>query len=134
MRKYPVLVVRMILEDDSGRTLILKRAETNYGNGSWCLPGGKVDFNVTVEQACIDELKEETDLNIISTEFLVYQNNLPDENYDLHCVSLYFKVQFSGDVKLNEESTDFRWVFPEEIDKYNIVFKNDEIMKQVFCK
>jgi len=38
----------------------------------------------------------------------------------------YFKSSVEGKIKLNKESSDFVWLGQEDINKYNIVFKNDE--------
>jgi len=58
----PVPAVRLIVVDSQKRVLLLKRQNTNYGSGMWCLPGGKVEYGQTVEEAAISELREETSL------------------------------------------------------------------------
>lgn len=46
----PVPVVRLIVPNAEGRVLVLKRCNTGYGGGRWCLPGGKIDYGQTVEE------------------------------------------------------------------------------------
>ncbi len=126
----PVSVVRIIVPDDKGKVLILKRAHTDYSAGGWCLPGGKVDYGKLVEESVADELSEETSLKCLSCKFLFYQDSLPLEPGGMHCINFYFECRCSGEVRLNEESSDFAWIERQEMAEYNIVFNNDAGMKQ----
>lgn len=121
-------MVRLIIPDEEGKVLILKRTHTSHSEGSWCLPGGKIDYDQTVEQAIIKELKEETSLNCTSLRFLFYQDSLPKIEGDMHCINLYFECTVSGDIALNEESGEFAWIGQGDIDKYDIAFRNDEAL------
>ena len=126
----PVPVVRLVITNRDGNVLILKRAHTAYGEGEWCLPGGKVDYGETVEQAMVKELREETTMETDSWRFLFYQNSLPIKPGGMHCVNLYFECQASGHVVLNEESNQYAWIGPADLDRYTIVFRNDEALRQ----
>jgi hypothetical protein len=46
----------------------------------------------------------------------------------MHCVNLYFECTVSGDIVLNEESGEYAWIGIEDIDKYDIAFRNDEAL------
>jgi len=128
--RFPVPVVRLVILDKQGRVLVLRRANTAYGQGQWCLPGGKVDYNKTVEQAVIDELREETSLSCAEMHFLFYQDSLPPEEGGMHCLNLYFECRPSGQIELNPESSDSAWVSEQELDKYALVFRNDEGLRR----
>jgi len=123
---FPVPIVRLIVTDPDGRALILRRQHTGYGHGQWCLPGGKVDYGVTVEQAVRDELKEETGLDCLEARFLFYQDSLPLEPGKMHCINLYFRCRTAGDLVLNRESSEFAWIGREQLSDYALVFRNDE--------
>jgi ADP-ribose pyrophosphatase YjhB (NUDIX family) len=127
---FPVLVVRLILVDQQGKILLLKRAKSGYGGGCWCLPGGKVDYGETVEDTVRKELFEETSLGCDSAKFLFYQDSLPETDRGMHCFNLYFECTWNGMVKLNEESTDYAWIERQDMDKYQIAFKNDLALKE----
>lgn len=122
----PIPTVRAIVLDPQGRVLILRRRDTRYGDGAWCLPGGKVDYGDTAEQALVRELEEETSLECTSSRFLFYQDGLPGHAGDMHCVNLYFTCQTRGAVSLNSESSEYAWIGPDELDRYRVVFGNDE--------
>lgn len=40
----------------------------------------------------------------------------------------YFKVNFSGNVKINEESSDFKWCNKENINNLKIAFAQQDIV------
>lgn len=118
----------MIISDKDGKVLILKRARTAYGEGGWCLPGGKVDYGELVEQAVFKELREETALECESARFLFFQDSLPPEPGSMHCINLYFECAVSGDPTMNPESSEWAWIGPDQLDEYDIVFRNDEAL------
>ena len=122
----PIPTVRLIVTGTGGRVLILRRALNSTGGGQWCLPGGKVDYNDTVEQAAARELEEECGLQAANLRFLFYQDSLPTAPGLMHCVNFYFECQSVGDLKLNAESMEFAWIAPEDLPRYAITFRNDE--------
>jgi len=123
--KKPQIAVRAIITNSERKILILKRANTSYGNSCWNLPGGKIDFGETAEHAIKKELKEEINLDCHSSKFLFYLDNLPNEMTDLHFVTLFFECKCSGKIKLNSESSDYKWIDSGELTKYDLVFEND---------
>lgn len=125
----PLPVVRLIISDANGKILILQRKNTHYKEGNWCLPGGKVDYGQTVEEAIINELKTETSLNLLTYHFLFYQDSLPKVQGSMHCINLYFKCEYEGNVLLNKESGQFSWIGPDELVNYDLVFGNEEALK-----
>jgi 8-oxo-dGTP pyrophosphatase MutT (NUDIX family) len=127
---YPIPVVRALIENSEGRILLLRRAATAYGQGQWCLPGGKIDYGRTVEAALAQEIREETSLQLLGAEFLFFQNSLPLHPGGMHCINFYFHCRVSGDLQLNAESSEYAWIGPAETSNYNIVFRNDEAIRR----
>lgn len=130
----PVPVVRLIVRNGEGKVLILRRARTAYGDGAWCLPGGKVDYGETVEQAVAKELREETTLACESARFLFHQDSLPPEPGGMHCINLYFECRVSGEVVLNPESSASAWIGPGEVGGYRIAFRNDDGLRRYWSQ
>jgi 8-oxo-dGTP diphosphatase len=124
--RRPIPVVRLIIPDDGGRVLLLQRANTAYGAGEWCLPGGKIDFGATIEETIRKELQEETRLECTEIKFLFYQDSLPPTPDGMHCINLYFECSTQGNLELNSESSDSLWLTRDEISRYKIAFRNDE--------
>jgi 8-oxo-dGTP diphosphatase len=126
----PVVAIRAITQDSHGRILLLKRANSEYGEGQWCLPGGKLDYNDTPEHTVEKELLEETGLAVADVTFLFYQNSLPMQPGKMHCVNLYFTCSGTGKVSLNEESSEFVWVTPEKALEFKPAFGADEAIQK----
>ena len=127
---FPVPAVRLLIADEQGKVLLLRRQKGTYGAGGWCLPGGKLDYGQTVEEAVAKELAEETSLECVSSQFLFYQDSLPFEPGGMHCINLYFECRVRGAVALNDESIEHAWVGPKNLDQYQIVFRNDEGLRR----
>jgi len=121
----PVPAVRAIIRDDDGRVLILRRCEDGIGAGGWCLPGGKVNYGETLEQAVRREVTEETGLTCSTVRFLFVQDSLPFEAGGMHCVNLYFECAATGTLCLSPESSEHAWIAREHLAHYVIVFRND---------
>jgi ADP-ribose pyrophosphatase YjhB (NUDIX family) len=123
---HPVPVVRLIIPNDAGKVIILCRQNTVYSGGQWNLPGGKVDYGSTVEDEVRKELIEETSLVCTSMRFLFYQDSLPLRPGGLHCINFYFECVVRGDLRLNEESSQFAWIGPQDLSSYQLTFRNEE--------
>ncbi len=129
---YPVPIVRAIVPDPEGRILLLKRDDTAHGLGGWCLPGGKIDLGQTMEEALARELAEETELRLAAAEFLMVQDSLPPGPGGMHCINIYFVCRAEGETRLNRESSQLAWVGSGDLDRYRIVFRNDEAIRRHF--
>ena len=130
----PVPVVRLIIPDASGRALILRRAGGTTAGGYWCLPGGKVDYGDTVEQAAARELEEETGLHAADMRFLFYQDSLPPAPGTMHCINLYLECIVEGKLALNDESVEAKWIGPDDLPHFSIAFRNDEGLVRYWAK
>jgi len=126
--QYPVPVVRLIIRNNEGKVLLLRRTNTEYSPGLWCLPGGKIDYGQTIEQTVAKELAEETALTATSSRFLFYQDSLPMAAGKMHCINLYFECAVSGEIILNDESGEYAWIGKEDAHNYDITFRNDEAL------
>ena len=80
--------------NDEGKVLMQHRTGSN-GAGTWCPPGGKLDFGETPEQAFAREAKEETDVDITNVESIGYTNDVFEED-GLHFVTIWFVSRYSG--------------------------------------
>ena len=130
----PLSVVRVFLEDQENRILLLKRQNESYGGGKYCLPGGKVDLGNSLNQTAVEELKEETNLEISDLVFLFFQEDLGLEPDGIHCITFYFSAKYQGTIKLNEESSKYIWVKPENHQNIDIAFSSDTKAIQEYLK
>ncbi len=58
----PAVGAAVLLTDEAGRVLLVKRGPTSTRSGRWCIPCGFVDYGEDVRAAAARELHEETGL------------------------------------------------------------------------
>lgn len=131
---HPLPAVRAIITNAQGQVLLLRRANTSFGQGAWCLPGGKVDCGQSAEEALAVELAEELSVQLEQATYLFSQDSPPEQPGGPHFLNLYFQCRISGAIQLNEESSDFAWVGREELADYAIVFGNNVAIHSYFTK
>ncbi|KAK4183183.1 NUDIX hydrolase domain-like protein [Podospora australis] len=133
LERHPVLaglVVSAILiyksNDSKHKVLLIQRAATDGFPRKWECPGGGVeDSDLTIIDAVIREIQEETGIGITRQSILEPVGNTPDEWVEKRTGLLWRKVTFlvtvegSGSlegVKLNpEEHQDFHWASEKEL-------------------
>ena len=95
-----------------------KKADSELrGEGTWTMPGGKLEFGETFEQCGIREVKEETDLVVLDIEVFCVNN---DMNQHAHFVTIgLIAKKWSGTPKTMEpdEITQWRWFDLNELPK-----------------
>jgi 8-oxo-dGTP diphosphatase len=108
------LSAKVIIHDDSGRCLLLKRSLSSKGNpGKWDLPGGKVDSAETFEHALLREVAEETGLSISLGRVLgAAESESPTKRVAYLILEGHLE---SGQVCLSNEHSDFAWVGCQEL-------------------
>ncbi len=115
--------------------LITKRAPSRkiFPN-KWTVPGGglqKDDFAQlpptypgqwygVVENALIREIREEVDLEVDDVRFLLDLAAIRDDG-SLSLILSYYARYLSGEVSLNDESTDFAWITASEVSAYDLI-------------
>ncbi len=120
-RSYPsrpyLAVSAAIIRD--GRVLIVRRARPP-AFGVFTLPGGGVEAGETLRDAVIREVLEETALSIAPLGLAGYREAIArdaDGRVERHFVILPFAARWlSGEVALNEELAEARWLVPAELD------------------
>ncbi len=101
-----------------GKVLLVCRAHAP-AKGLWTLPGGRVEVGETLVDAVKREVAEETALTIDVVGLAGYRESiLPEAVGDRgrHFVILPFAARWvSGEVTLNEELGDSRWIRVAEV-------------------
>ncbi len=109
--------VKIFLENDEGKFLLLERSKTKYPaiKNLWDIPGGRINPGTSLQKNLRREVREETGLAILDTPQLLHAQDIlkPDK----HIVRLTFRARTNGVPQLNEEHTDFCWLAAEEIRK-----------------
>jgi 8-oxo-dGTP diphosphatase len=119
-RTYPsrpfLAVSAAILRD--GKVLVVRRARKPALH-LYTLPGGAVEAGESLTQPVIREAREETALAIEPIGLAGYREVVARDDKDKverHFVILSFAARWlAGEVELNEELDDARWLAPDEL-------------------
>jgi 8-oxo-dGTP diphosphatase len=110
----PALTVdALIFTGEKGelRVLLIQRGKEPF-KGSWALPGGFVNMDETLEQACCRELEEETGVQLGNMkQFMVFDALDRDPRHRTISVVFYAILSEACDVKGEDDASDARW-FP----------------------
>ena len=117
-----------------GNFLLLKRADNlDIFPSKWTIPGGGMEpidwaspkhgtnqwYNI-FETIARREVLEECGLHIGKLYYVCSLMFIRPDNVPVVAVT-YTADYIAGDVKLNKESTEFKWVHPENIHKYDLI-------------
>lgn len=87
-----------------------KKADSELrGEGTWCMPGGKLHFGETLEEGARREVYEETGIRLRKVKFLCVNN---DKNEHAHFVTVgMISDDFEGEPSTMEpeEIVEWRW-------------------------
>ena len=113
---YPLVTVGGLLREASGRVLLVR---TRKWSDLWGIPGGKVEYGETLEDAFRRETREETGLELSGPRFVMVQEAVdhPEFHRPAHFVLLNYVADVAGtrpEVTLNDEAQEWRWVTQEE--------------------
>ena len=99
-----------------GKILLVRRAR-EPSKGIYTFPGGRVEFGESLTEALAREIREETGLVIEIVGLIGYREALPAKTGGHgHFVILPFAARWAtGDVVLNDELDDARWLTPGDL-------------------
>ena len=119
-RRYPTrpfLAVSAAIFRD-GNVLVVRRARTPALH-LYTLPGGVVETGESLTEAVVREVREETALTVEPAGLAGYREAIgrdAENRVERHFVILSFAARWrAGEVTLNEELDDARWLKPPEL-------------------
>jgi 8-oxo-dGTP diphosphatase len=117
---HPQLAVSAAIFRD-GKVLLVRRTRAP-AHGLFTLPGGRVEPGETLVEAVAREVREETALDIEVLGLAGYREMMPrDASGALtgHYVILPFAARWrGGEVALNDELDEARWIEPGDIARF----------------
>jgi len=118
-RKFFVAVKALLFFD--GKFLLVKRSDKARDEHQyWELPGGRLEFGETPEEALARELMEETSLCVKIINPLQTWNFFRGD--DIQIVGITFLCKTDSDsVQLSSEHDAYAWVQRDEMHNYNVI-------------
>ncbi|HOB90266.1 MAG TPA: NUDIX domain-containing protein [Candidatus Colwellbacteria bacterium] len=140
-QKPKVGVGVMVFKD--GKVLLGKRNDDAekasselHGEGTWTMPGGKLDFGETLKEAACREAIEETGIKLNKLELISVTDEILT---DKHFVTVGFLCEdFDGDPRVMEpeEITEWRWFdlndLPEKVFPPSAKIINNFLEKKIY--
>jgi len=124
--------VKISLKNKEGKYLIVRRSSEKYPEvgPKWDIVGGRINAGKTLIQNLRREVLEETGLEIIGEPELIFaQDILRVEGK--HTVRLTYTGRADGEVILNDEHEEYKWVMFSEMTEIEPM---DKYFKEVINK
>ena len=110
----PLCTVGALVVNPNAEVLIVR---TTKWRGTWGVPGGKLDWGESLEEALLREFREEVALDLQQVRFALLQEAILDSQFHVpaHFVLVnYYAFSASTQVVPNEEIVEWVWVPPEQ--------------------
>ncbi|MFA6416392.1 MAG: NUDIX domain-containing protein [Candidatus Paceibacterota bacterium] len=130
------IAITAIIFNQSGQYLITKRSPTKKAfPNKWTVPGGGLEVDDYIndqpttsagqwygalEKTLRREVKEEVNLEISKPQYLLDLAFITPQGIPSVVLS-YYAAYESGEVKLDEDATDYKWVTFEEAKNYDLI-------------
>jgi 8-oxo-dGTP diphosphatase len=109
--------------------LLLERYKEPFA-GKLVAPGGKTDYNESIDDSIIREFKEETGILLEDVNLKIITSEEGPEHYN------WILFIYTSNIKkqnfINCDEGDLKWVHKEEINKNNITSIDAELLEHIF--
>jgi len=113
-----------------------KAGSALHGEGTWTMPGGKLEFGETFEKGAYREVLEETGIKIKNPSVISLTNEILD---DAHFITIgLLCTEFEGQpaVKEPDEITEWKWFLldnlPEPVFSPSVKIVKNYLAKQIY--
>lgn len=129
--RYPIPAVAAVIVEE-GEILLVRRGG-RVAIGTWALPGGKIEWGETMEQAVRREAREETGLSVEVQKIAgVFDLIIYDVEIDAHYVIVdFFARRISGELRSGDDADECRWVPLSQLDAYPLAPQLRERLKEM---
>lgn len=110
----PGVGAAVLLEDEAGRVLLVKRGRGATKPGLWCVPCGFVDYGEEIREAAAREVREETGLDVEVGEPIFVASNFHDP--EKLTVGIWFDGRIlSGVARAGDDAVEVGWFRPDDL-------------------
>lgn len=127
--KQSVWVV--VLSLDSKRILVAKRSDKVRNSGKWNFLGGRVNDKETTVKAAARELQEEVGIKVNPYSLFLFKTLNTEKSTIFGYIAL---TKTESRVKLNKESTKYKYVSMDDLRKLNLHLPTKLLIKGNFDK
>lgn len=120
----PGVGAAVVVRDDAGRVLLVKRARHQFGAGRWCFPCGFVEWGEDVAAAAVREAKEEAGLDVALGDVVQVASNFHEPAKPT--VGVWFaarRVDPAQEPTAGDDASDVGWFDP--LDPPPLAFPTD---------
>ncbi len=110
---FPRTTVGALVTNPDDEVLIVK---TTKWRGQWGVPGGKVEWGETLEEALVREFQEEVGLHLREIHFALIQEAIFDPQFyqnDHFIMINYYAMSLETTIIPNEEIEEWTWLSPQ---------------------
>lgn len=113
--------------------LLLKRKNGSFGSGLWDIPGGKLEFGELPIEGLTREIFEETSLRVKIIRPLSVSSGI-NETENKQYITIVFLCDYkSGDIQLNDEHSEYKWVNINNINDFEKIYYVDEAINELLA-
>ena len=123
------IVTGAIAEREDGKILLTR---SHKWSDKWTLAGGHVDPGETIADGAMREAEEELGLDLEFLDVICHGELIGSEDFHRPAHFIYFDVYCrvkGGEVKLNDEHQEYKWVTPEEALNLNLAESYDKTIE-----
>ena len=126
--KLPISV-QLIIENNN-KILLLKRKNTGYEDGKYCLPGGHLEKNESIRSAIIREAKEEIGIELSKEDLELYKILNRKISEEIEYIDFIFRTTiWKGKIqnKENDKCEEIIWKNKNELPENTLGFVKEII-------
>lgn len=107
MDDRPKVGVGVLIKKDN--KILLGKRKGAHDEGTWCPPGGHLEFKETLENCAIRETLEETGIKIKNIQFATATNDIFEKD-NKHYITIFMTADYeSGNIEIMEPDKCDEW-------------------------
>jgi 8-oxo-dGTP diphosphatase len=110
--------------------ILLGRRKNCYGEGTWALPGGHLEYGEKLIEAAQREMKEELGIEVPHMKLLTVAENIDERAHYIHLS--FLAEDFSGTIQCMEPQFCYEWRFFPLTDLPQPFFKAHEVILRTY--
>ena len=109
----------VVINEKEEVLLLLRSPEMPWAANRWALPGGHIYFGENKKHGAARETFEET--NLICSNLKRFEKQEVTDGDQKKVLFFYWTHDFKGDIELNFEHTDYKWININDLDSIDVV-------------